>query len=85
MSQVGEHIASNMCFLGRETHITGQKTNVHTPLTVTWSTYVQIAVNSSTMNKNEKRHYSAASIALVNGCIACICSWLLLIYILDVG
>ena len=34
---------------------------------------------------NEKRSYTAASIALVNGCIACICSWLLAIYILDVG
>ena len=34
---------------------------------------------------NEKRSYTAASIALVNGCIACICSWLLVIYILDVG
>ena len=33
----------------------------------------------------EKRSYTAASIALVNGCIACICSWLLVIYILDVG
>ena len=33
---------------------------------------------------NEKRSYTAASIALVNGCIACICSWLLVIYILDV-
>ena len=31
---------------------------------------------------NEKRSYSAASIALVNGSIACICSWLLVIYIL---
>ena len=34
---------------------------------------------------NEKRSYTAASIALVKGCIACICSWLLVIYILDVG
>ena len=34
---------------------------------------------------NEKRSYTAASIALVNGYIACICSWLLVIYILDVG
>ena len=34
---------------------------------------------------NEKRSYTAASIALVNGCIACICSWLLVINILDVG
>ena len=32
-----------------------------------------------------KRSYTAASIALVNGCIACICSWLLVVYILDVG
>ena len=34
---------------------------------------------------NGKRSFTAASIALVNGCIACFCSWLLVIYILDVG
>ena len=34
--------------------------------------------------EQEKKLY-CASIALVNGCIACICSWLLVIYILDVG
>ena len=34
---------------------------------------------------NEKRSYTAALIVLVNGCMACICSWLLMIYILDVG
>ena len=35
--------------------------------------------------ERQLRSYTAASIALVNGCIACICSWLLVIYILDVG
>ena len=34
---------------------------------------------------NEKRSYTDSSIAVVNGCIACICSWLLVIYILHVG
>ena len=34
--------------------------------------------------ERENWSYTAASIALVNGCIACICSWLLVIYILDV-
>ena len=34
--------------------------------------------------EQEKKLY-CASIAVVNGCIACICSWLLVIYILDVG
>ena len=34
---------------------------------------------------NEKRSYTDASIAVVNGCIACICSWMLVIYILPVG
>ena len=33
---------------------------------------------------NDKRSYTAASIAVVNGCIACICSWLLVIYNLHV-
>ena len=34
---------------------------------------------------NKNRSYTDASIARVNGCIACICSWLLVIYIVDVG
>ena len=34
--------------------------------------------------EREKKLY-CASIALVDGCIACICCWLLVIYILDVG
>ena len=33
---------------------------------------------------NEKRSCTDASIVVVNGCIACICSWLLVIYILHV-
>ena len=33
---------------------------------------------------NKKRSYTDASIAVVNGCITCICSWLVVIYILHV-
>ena len=33
---------------------------------------------------NEKRSYTDVSIAVVNGCVACICGWLLVLYILDV-